>query len=274
MIRLRKLYARIYAHLSMLLILGIVWSVYVTQPVMAEDVAFRLFTSPLNVTIIDIPFSGEAPVIMARTYRQYAQSSWQLEGPGTLLEQDHPYRIVYLPPDQLDSDKEEARIVFRVTDVAGETQEHSVTFVVRRTMQSDALPSSAASPRPNSTPALAPSPTPTPIPTPTSSEIQEVPELDLTCPETDADVDTLIRVALPQALAEYQALKEKMSAGETVTKQLQTVLADLWCDLRAIEAFLQAQQKGNPDKAVQSRLEGIRTLRKTYEQELRELRIK
>jgi hypothetical protein len=255
-----------------MLYFGFVYGLWLSLPAGAARLDFRLFTSPLNVTTIDIPFSGEAPVIMARTSQRYARSVWQLEGPGTLLEQDHPYRIEYLPPDQLDSDKEEARIVFRVTDAAGETQEHSVTFVVRRTMQGDALPSSAASPRPNSTPALAPSPTPTPIPTPTSSEIQEVPELDLTCPETDTDVDTLIRVALPQALAEYQALKEQEPADESVRKQLQTTLAGLWCDLRVIEAFLQAQQEGNPDKAVQMRLEGIQTLRRTCEQEFNELR--
>ena len=121
--------------LSILLSISLVCSLWAASSARSASVKIRLITSPLNVTTIDIGPSAEPITILVRTQQEYGQSSWRIEGPGNLREQEHPYRIVYIPPDSIERVNREVRIAFAVTDDAGTEHEQSVTFVLRNPNQ-------------------------------------------------------------------------------------------------------------------------------------------
>jgi len=113
-----------------------------------------------------------------------------------------------------------------------------------------------------------PTPTPTPLivvmPTSTPAPIKFA-----SCPDNPDDVNTLLTASLPDALAEYQSLKDQEQSGQSVNDQLIAILDVIRCDLLAVEDILRKHYGAKQDDAVRERLERIEATRGNYERELR-----
>lgn len=153
------------------------------------------------------------------------------------------------------------------------TPQPTVTPTARPT----ARPTIAPTPKPTATPKpLTPRPAPTSTPKPPNTPLPEntaaqIPS-EIVCQQSDRSLDDILGKSLPEALAQYKALKDQENQKLNVNAPLITTIEIIVCDLNEIVRILKESNATVHDPAIDQRIEKTEETRVKYYQEWQQRR--